>query len=158
MNCDSEITWVCCVIKKAMRNVLVFFMLNFFIILIEKLLACVHMPQRVGDTYTIKVACQMLLGDQISSSTVSLGAQAWFLPRSVARVYISWLDYCRWSIVYVFSFFSLSWQLKYISILSLFVVCLGLAWLPDRSHLGQHDCQIQSSWVSIIVKPCPFTL
>ena len=151
MNCDSEITWVCCVIKKAMRNVLVFFMLNFFIILIEKLLACVHMPQRVGDTYTIKVACQMLLGDQISSSTVSLGAQAWFLPCSVARVYISWLDYCRWSIVYVF-FVLFSLMTTKVYKYPLFVCCLlgsGMifrpkslrsTWLPDPKLLGQHNC------------------
>jgi hypothetical protein len=65
------------------------------------------------------------------------------LDRCANVPYFTWCDACkhiivglhRWSIVKIFSFFYLSWQLKYTILLYLFIVCFGLASMPDPSYL-----------------------
>jgi hypothetical protein len=52
--------WVWCIIKRIMRGVLVFSCCHFYF-LFEKLLARVHMPQRIGDVCVIKEVCDLLV-------------------------------------------------------------------------------------------------
>jgi hypothetical protein len=60
---------------------------------------------------------------------------------SAVCVDISWLNCRQWSIVCVFSFFFLSWQLKCTIVLSLFIICLGLAWgvRPKKLRSGTYS-------------------
>jgi hypothetical protein len=52
------------------------------------------MPQRVGDTRTIKEARKTLSGGHIYRSVISVDAQPCPLSHRAAHVDISWLD-CR---------------------------------------------------------------
>jgi hypothetical protein len=81
-----------------------------------------------------------LPSDQIYPFVISLYAQPCPFSHGAACVDISWLDCGWWSIVWVFSFFSLSWQLKCIIVPSLFIVCLGLTWISKSKDLesGKH--------------------
>jgi len=73
---------------------------------------------------------------------------------ALASLNLLWLGCHWWLIVSVFSFFSLSWQLKCLIVLCLFVVCLDMTAICQTQLGSNMAAKPNKLGFDIVVKPC----
>jgi hypothetical protein len=108
-------TWLFCIINNSW-DILVFFTFSFQFF--QKSFSVCSTPMSRWHLHHLGGSCDTQPDCQIWSSVISADVQLFSLSYNVVRVDVWWSNCYQWSFLFVFSFLTLSWQLKYIIVIS----------------------------------------